>query len=34
MGWAEIAAATERSSADAARMLVSRALVELARELK
>mgnify|MGYP003408475413 CR=1 FL=1 len=34
MGWAEIAAATERASADAARMLVSRALVELARELK
>ena len=34
MGWAEIAAALDRPSADAARMLVSRALVELARELK
>ena len=33
-GWAEIAGALDKPSADAARMLVSRALVELARELK
>lgn len=33
-GWAEIAAALDKPSADAARMLVSRALVDLARELK
>lgn len=34
MGWGEIAEAMQRQSPDAARMLVSRALLELARVLK